>query len=103
APACDGAPAGRGLAQERQPGLDLGARRSPVRPLRAGMRRDDVPEQDYLLEPELGEHAMDDRRRRLRRPGARELTLRRERQAGDARAAIACSLADEDQGRVTPA
>ena len=52
-----------------------------VRRRRAGMRRHDVPEQHVVVEPELGEHAVDDRRRRLGRPAARELALGGERDA----------------------
>jgi hypothetical protein len=39
------------LVEEREACLDLGARRAPVRRLGARMRRDDVPEQDLLLQP----------------------------------------------------
>jgi len=60
------------------------------------MGRDDVPQQDVVLDAELLEHAVDDRRRRLGRPGARELAFGRERDAADASAAIAGGLADED-------
>jgi len=67
------------------------------------VRRYDIPEQDVVLEPELGEHAMDDRRRRLGWAGARELTLGRERQPADARPAIACRLADEQVLRAAAA
>ena len=37
------------------------------------MGRDDVPEQDVLLEPELGQNAVDDRRAGLGGPAAGEL------------------------------
>jgi len=39
------------------------------------MRRDDVPEQDALLEPKLGEDAVDDRRARLGRAAPGQLPL----------------------------
>ena len=64
----DDAAAARELARERQARLDLApasARR--FEPLVAGMRRHDVPEQHVVREPELAEHAVDDRRRRLGR------------------------------------
>ena len=63
------------------------------------MRRHHVPEQ-HLLEAEVVENPVDDRRRRLRRARARQLALRRERDAGDAGATVAGSLADEDDSRV---
>src|SRR6185312_8497753 len=53
-----------------------------------------------ILEAELGERAADDRRRRLSRASARELPLRGERDAGDARAAMSGGLADEQERRV---
>jgi hypothetical protein len=64
------------------------------------MRRDDVPEQDVVDELQLGEHPLDDRRRRLGRTRPGELPLGRERDTGDARAAIPRSLADEEERRV---
>ena len=64
------------------------------------MGRHDVPEQHLLVELELGEDAVDDRRRRLGRPGAGELTLGGERDAGDSRAAVAGGLADEHERRI---
>src|SRR5581483_8624131 len=66
------------------------------------MCRHDVPEQHVLLDAELREHAVDDRRRRLRRAVAGQLPLGGERDAADARAAVAGRLADEHDGRVTP-
>jgi hypothetical protein len=60
------------------------------------MRRDDVPEQHVLLDVELSEHAMNDRRRRLGGPGAGNLALRREGETADACTAIAGRLADEE-------
>ena len=56
-----------------------------------------------LLEPELGQDAVDDRRRRLRGAVAGQLPLGRERQAGDARAAVARCLADEQDRSLAPA
>ena len=64
------------------------------------MRGDDVPEQHAVREPELGEHAVDDRGRRLGGPSARQLPLGREGDAGDAGAAVPRSLADEHERRV---
>jgi hypothetical protein len=63
------------------------------------VRRHDVPEQDVVLELELLERAVDDRRRRFGRPGTGELALGRERQPADARAAVAGRLADEEVAR----
>ena len=89
------------LLEELQARLHLGTRRPPVRRLRAGMSRDDVPEQDVLLEAELGEHAMDDRRRGFHWPAPRELALGGEGQAGDPGAPIAGGFADEHDRRVS--
>ena len=61
------------------------------------MRRDDVPEEDALLEPELSEDAVDDRRTCFRGALAGQLPLRGERNAGYARAAVAGRFADEEQ------
>src|SRR3954447_19532440 len=71
-----------------------------VRALGARMRRDDIPEEDAVLEPELREHSVDDRGAPLGRPGARQLALGRERNPGDAGASIARGLADEQKWRV---
>ena len=60
------------------------------------MRRDDVPEQHLSFEPELREHSVDDRRRRLSGTGAGELPLRGERNPADPGAAVTGSLADDD-------
>src|SRR5690348_6697470 len=84
----DHAAASRELARERQALEDLIAPRQTVRRLGAGVRGDDVPEQDALLEPELGQHAMDDRRAGLGWAGPRQLALGGERNPGDARASI---------------
>ena len=78
--------------EERTGRLDLvgpwatvgGRLAGPVR-----VRGDDVPEQHVLLEAELVEHAVDDRRRRLRGPASRQLALGGERDAADPRAAVA--------------
>ena len=66
------------------------------------MSRDEVPEQDGASRPELGEHAVDDRRARLGGPVPRELPLGREGDAADSRAAIAGGLPDEKELRRTP-
>ncbi len=63
------------------------------------MRRHDVPEQHLVLDAELGEHAVHDRRRRLGRAGTRELALGSERNPADACAAVAGGLADEHDPR----
>ena len=82
--------------------VDLGAGRLPVRLRRARMRRDEVPEQDVVLEPELRERPLHDRRGRLRRPAAGQLALGGERNPRDARAAVAGRLADEQDPRPAP-
>lgn len=61
------------------------------------MRRHDVPAERFQLE--LAERLPDDRRRRLRPAGPRELTLRGERDPGDARTAEAGRFADEQELR----
>jgi hypothetical protein len=66
------------------------------------MRRDEVPEQHAVLEPELGQRSLHDRRRRLRRPVTGELALGRERDPRDACAAVAGRLADEQDAGFTP-
>ena len=63
----------RELLEEGPRGEDLEPGRTPVRRLRSWVGGDDVPAQG--VEAELGEDALDDRGRRLRRPGAAELTL----------------------------
>jgi hypothetical protein len=88
------------LPGERQPGLDLPARRRPVRSRSAGMRRHDVPEEHGVREVELGEHAVDDGCGRLARRLSGELPLRCERDARDTRAAVSPRLANEQQRRV---
>ncbi len=84
------------LVEIRPRRLDLRARRRAVRRRCAGMRRHDVPEEHVVRDPELAEDAVDDRRARLGRAASRELAFRRERDAADARAAVAGGLADED-------
>ena len=91
------------LLEEGQALLDLRAGRPAVGRERSGMRGDDVPEQHVLLEPELGQHAVDDRRRRLRRARSGQLPFGRERQTGDAGAPVAGCLADEDDRSVSRA
>ena len=91
----DHASSTRKLESKRKASRDLAGFRRSVGPRRAGMRRDDVPEQDALLEPELGEDAVDDRRARFRGPVSRQLALRGERDPGDPCAAVAGGFADE--------
>ena len=81
--------------------LDLLARRPSVRGRTAGlmrMGRHDVPEQDVLLDPQLGQRAVNDRRRRLRRPAAGEQPLRGERDPRDAGAPVTGGFPDQDDG-----
>ena len=99
----DEAAAARDTFEKRRGSLHLGARRPPIRIRAIGlvwMCRDDVPEEDVVLEPELREHAVDDRRARLGRPGAGELALGGERDPGDARPAVPGGLADQHDRRV---
>ena len=67
------------LARERQTGRDLGARRAAIRLRVAGVRGHRVPEEHLVRDPELGQHAMDDRGGRLGGPFACELALGGER------------------------
>src|SRR3954470_21048540 len=99
----DHAAASRELTRERQASGDLVPARRAVRALGARMRRDDVPEEDAVLEPELCEDAVDDRGAPLRRPDARQLALGRERNPGDAGASISGGLSDEQKRRVAAA
>jgi hypothetical protein len=101
-PDCEHASTAGEFARERHAGLDLAARRRAIRSHGAGVRRYDVPEEHGIGEPDLGQHAVDDRRRRLGWPGAGQLALGRERDAGDAGAAVAGGLADEQQRRFCP-
>lgn len=99
----DHATAVRDPIDEEQSRADLRVSRAavrvrPARPVR--VRRDNVPEQHLLLDPELGEHAVDDRRRRLGRAAAGQLALGGEGDARDPRAAVARRLADEQQRRL---
>jgi hypothetical protein len=95
----DAPPAGE-LEREGEPGCHFAAPRESIRSLGAGMRRDDIPEQDVLLEPKLRENAVDDRRAGLGRPAAGELPLRRERDSRDARAPVTGGFANEQQRSV---
>ena len=88
------------LVGEHTSAEDLFARGRTVRGRGAGVRRNDVPEQDVVGEIELIEHAVDDRRRRFRRTGPRQLPLGSEGDAGNARSAVAGRLADEEDRRV---
>lgn len=98
---CQHATAGGQLVGEDSTLRDLTPRRSAVRALRSRVRGDDVPEQNVLLRAELGEDAVDDRGRRLRRAVAGEEPLRGERDPGHTRAAIARRLADEQDVRAS--
>ena len=95
----DAAPA-RELVRERETGLDLGSCRRAIPCGGSGVRRDDVPEKDFLIEAELGEDAVHNRRRRLARCVAGELTLGGERDPGYACAAVAGGLTEEQDGCV---
>jgi len=91
------------LPQEGTRRLDLGARRPPVRVVPRGkmrVRRHRVPAEHLLFERKLGQRAADDRGARLRRACPGELPLGGEGDAGDACAAVAGRLADEQQRRV---
>ena len=88
------------LVEERRCRFDLVAPRRAVRALRSRMRRHDVPQQDVLFDAEPGKDAVNDGRARLRRAGARDLSLGRERQPAHTRPAVAGRLADEDDLRV---
>ena len=83
------------LTHEREPGHDLGARRPAIRERRPRVCRDDVPEEDALLESELCEHAVHDRCRRLGHTRSGQLALGSERDPGNAGATVAGRLADE--------
>src|SRR5947209_8495476 len=92
----DQAPVLRQLLEERSRSGDLLSGRAAVRGVGTRMRGDDVPAEDVELE--LREDALDDRRRCLPRSAAGQLALGGERQAGDARAAVAGRFADEQEG-----
>jgi hypothetical protein len=92
--------------EEPRGDIDLDARRPPIRiraPRLVWMCRHDVPEQHLVLDPELGEDAVDDRRARLGRAPARQLALGGERDAADPCAAVPGRLPDEDDARISPA
>jgi hypothetical protein len=96
----DGATAARHVGEERERRIDLAARRAAVRAGGSRMRRHDVPQEHGLLEPELVEHAVHDRRRRLGGAAAGQLPLRGERETADTCAAISGRLADEHDRRI---
>src|SRR5438105_3063586 len=98
----DDPPTGHERGEEAAGVVDLGPGRRPVRARRSGMRRHDVPEQHLLLEPELVQDAVDDRRGRLGRPRPGQLPLGGEGEAAEAGAAVAGRLADEEDRRLTP-
>jgi hypothetical protein len=85
--------------------FDFGTRRPPVR-VRAArlvrMGRDDVPEQNLVLDPEADERALDDRRRCLAWSAAGQLALGGERDPRDARAPVAGGFPDQDDGSIAP-
>ena len=83
------------LLEEGPGSADLEPGRAPVRRLRSWVGGHDVPAQGVQLE--FGEDALDDRGRRLRRPAAAELTLRRERKTRDPGTSIPRSLTHEEQ------
>lgn len=64
------------------------------------MRRDEVPEQDVVLDAELAQNSAHDRRARFRGTRARQLPLGGERDSGDARAAVTGGLTDEQHASV---
>jgi hypothetical protein len=100
APDCDHTPSTGELDEKCPPTVDLDTRRAPIRVRTAGqmrMRRHQVPEKDVLLEAQVGEDAMDDGRGGLAGSATRQLTLGCERDAADARAAIAGRLADQKE------
>jgi hypothetical protein len=83
--------------EERPSRLHLTGGRAPVGRRTPGVRGDDIPAEGVELE--LGEGALDDRGSRFGRPETGELALRRERDPGDPRPAIAGGLTDEQQRR----
>lgn len=88
------------LACEREACFDLCAGRRTIRCRCAGVRRHDIPEQDSVLERQLLENAVHDRRSGFCGPGSGELALGRERDAGEARTVVAGGFADQEQRRV---
>jgi hypothetical protein len=85
------------LTCKRHASLDLVAGRPSIRTLRSRMGRDDVPEQNVVLDIEVRENAVDDRRGRLARAGSRQLAFGCERDPGNACASVTGSFADEQQ------
>jgi len=70
-----------------------------IRMIASGMGRHDVPEQHAVLEIELREDAVHDRRGRLARACSCELAFGRERDPGDACPAVARRFTYEQDGR----
>lgn len=99
----DDAPPFREGREELEAGDGLRAGRPAIRGRGTRVHRHDVPEQHVVLDPELAQDAMHDRRGRLGRARAGELALRRERDPRDARATVAGSLPDEENRRVRSA
>jgi len=95
-PDCEHAASGGELVGVDAPFGNLASRRGAVRRRRARVRRDDVPEEDIILDAELGQDAVDDCRGRLGGATTGEQALRRERNPGDAGAAIAGCLPDQE-------
>jgi hypothetical protein len=101
----DQAAAAGDVFEEENGRCHLIARRPPIgiRTIRlVWMGRNDVPEQDLVLDAELPKDTVDDRRRRVGRAGPGQLPLRGERDPAQPGAAVAGRLADEQDGRVTP-
>ena len=63
------------------------------------MRRDDIPEQNVVRKPELGEHAVHDRRGRFGRARAGDLTLGGEGEPRNPAAAITGRFSHEEDLR----
>ena len=84
------------LVEERLRGFDLGSGRPAVRRRCPGMRGHDVPEQHLVLDSELREHAVNDRRGRLRGARARQLPFGSEGNSADSGTSVAGGLADKD-------
>jgi branched-chain amino acid transport system substrate-binding protein len=92
------APAGGELVQKRARCCNFRRGRAAVGRWPAGavrMRGHDVPEQDALLQAELAEDTVDDRRARLSGAGPRQLPLRGEGESADSGATIASGFAHE--------
>jgi hypothetical protein len=96
---CNQATSACKLARERQARRDLRGGRTAVRPLVAGMRGDRVPKEHVVRDSELGEDAMDDRRRRLSRTYPCELALGGEWDTGHSRATVPGRLPDDQEAR----